>query len=105
MSTTATHDTKRGEDVRARLHVISEMPELFLMELQRWENAVKEFVVESEGAETPDRNERYLIYQTILGIGQSNILAENRWPTTQMHSNHLKLESSSTLSKLSERRS
>jgi (1->4)-alpha-D-glucan 1-alpha-D-glucosylmutase len=67
MITTATHDTKRGEDVRARLNVLSEVPEEWRQGLLRWSriNKRKKFVI--DGQWIPDRNEEYLIYQTLAG--------------------------------------
>jgi (1->4)-alpha-D-glucan 1-alpha-D-glucosylmutase len=64
---TATHDTKRGEDVRARLGALSEMPLQWELALDRWSrlNSSKKSVVEDQPA--PDRNDEYLLYQTLLG--------------------------------------
>jgi (1->4)-alpha-D-glucan 1-alpha-D-glucosylmutase len=65
--TTSTHDTKRSEDVRARLNALSELPQDWRAALSRWGrlNAAKKTVVEDQPA--PDRNEEYLLYQTLLG--------------------------------------
>ena len=60
-NTTATHDTKRGEDVRARLNVLSALANEWLTEVQRWQQlnaAVKGEL---------DSNDEYLIYQNLLG--------------------------------------
>lgn len=64
---TSTHDTKRGEDVRARIDVLSEIPGEWRAALTRWSriNASKKAVVNDEPA--PDRNDEYLLYQTLLG--------------------------------------
>jgi (1->4)-alpha-D-glucan 1-alpha-D-glucosylmutase len=64
---TATHDTKRGEDVRARLNALSEMASELGSVLDRWSrlNSSKKTVVEDQPA--PDRNDEYLLYQTLLG--------------------------------------
>jgi (1->4)-alpha-D-glucan 1-alpha-D-glucosylmutase len=64
---TSTHDTKRGEDVRARLNALSEMPGDWHAALTRWGrlNSSKKRVVEDQPA--PDRNDEYLLYQTLLG--------------------------------------
>ena len=68
MLATATHDTKRGEDVRARINVLSEMPNEWQAALGRWGeiNAAKKSTVDDEAA--PDRNDEYLFYQTLLGM-------------------------------------
>src|SRR5262249_5245646 len=65
--TTSTHDTKRSEDVRARLNALSELPQEWQTALARWGrlNASKKRVVEDQPA--PSRNDEYLLYQAILG--------------------------------------
>jgi (1->4)-alpha-D-glucan 1-alpha-D-glucosylmutase len=64
---TSTHDTKRSEDVRARLNALSELPAEWHAALARWGrlNSSKKTVVEDQPA--PDRNDEYLLYQTLLG--------------------------------------
>lgn len=66
MITTATHDTKRSEDVRARLNVISEMPDEWREHLFRWSRINKKRKTAIEGQWIPDRNEEYLLYQALL---------------------------------------
>ena len=65
---TATHDTKRSEDVRARINVLSEMPKEWRSALTRWTrlNKRKKSVVDSSPA--PSANEEYFIYQTLVGV-------------------------------------
>jgi (1->4)-alpha-D-glucan 1-alpha-D-glucosylmutase len=67
MLASSSHDTKRSEDVRARISVLSEIPDEWEAALGRWAalNEAKKTVVEDEPA--PDRNEEYLLYQTLLG--------------------------------------
>jgi (1->4)-alpha-D-glucan 1-alpha-D-glucosylmutase len=67
MNATTTHDTKRSEDVRARINVLSEIPEQWNIRLQRWSawNADHKTLV--DGKMIPDRNEEYFLYQTLLG--------------------------------------
>ncbi len=63
LSTTSTHDTKRSGDVRARLYVLSEIPD-------RWEQAVRSWAAHNERYRRdgwPDRNTEYLLYQTLVG--------------------------------------
>jgi (1->4)-alpha-D-glucan 1-alpha-D-glucosylmutase len=64
---TATHDTKRGEDVRARINVLSEIPGEWRKAVTRWAelNADKKSLVNGEAA--PDKNDEFLLYQTLLG--------------------------------------
>jgi len=64
---TSTHDTKRSEDVRARMVAISEMPEVWRRSLQRWRLANRRWKRTINDLEAPDGNEEYLLYQTLLG--------------------------------------
>jgi len=64
---TSTHDTKRSEDVRARMVAISEIPELWRRSLQRWHVANHRWKRTINDVEAPDANEEYLLYQTLLG--------------------------------------
>ena len=67
MLATATHDHKRGEDVRARLDVLSEIPREWDHHVRRWArwNARKKAGTSDRSA--PTANDEYLFYQTILG--------------------------------------
>jgi (1->4)-alpha-D-glucan 1-alpha-D-glucosylmutase len=67
LSATATHDTKRGEDVRARINTLSEIPEQWERALWRWHQLNASLRTELEGVEIPDPNEEYLFYQTLIG--------------------------------------
>jgi (1->4)-alpha-D-glucan 1-alpha-D-glucosylmutase len=66
LSTTATHDTKRGEDVRTRLDVLSEMPQEWQRALPRWGRLNKKHRVQIDELTVPDRNDEYLLYQTLV---------------------------------------
>ncbi|MCU0608729.1 MAG: malto-oligosyltrehalose synthase [Chitinispirillaceae bacterium] len=65
MNTTATHDTKRGEDVRARLNVLSEIPMDWLHVVKKWRTMNAPLKKNEEAV--PDPNDEYLFYQTALG--------------------------------------
>lgn len=67
MNATSTHDTKRSEDVRARINVLSEIPEEWEERLRRWSgrNAERKRVLNGDTA--PDPGEEILVYQTLLG--------------------------------------
>ena len=67
LSATSTHDTKRSEDVRARLNVLSEMPAAWRQATTRWARANRRGRVSLEGESYPSRNEEYLLYQTLVG--------------------------------------
>ncbi|MCS6888837.1 MAG: malto-oligosyltrehalose synthase [Chloroflexus sp.] len=67
MVTTSTHDTKRSEDVRARISVLSELPDEWRKQVLQWSrlNAAKRSQI--EGGIAPSRNDEYLLYQTLVG--------------------------------------
>jgi (1->4)-alpha-D-glucan 1-alpha-D-glucosylmutase len=67
MIATSTHDTKRGEDVRARLNVLAEIPNEWREHLFRWSRINKRAKRAIDGQWVPDRNDEYLIYQTLIG--------------------------------------
>jgi (1->4)-alpha-D-glucan 1-alpha-D-glucosylmutase len=72
LNSTCTHDTKRGEDVRARINVLSELPAEWRRRLNSWArwNVKRKRVVDRQSA--PDRNEEIFLYETLLGA----------WPLT-----------------------
>ncbi|MEY4517913.1 MAG: hypothetical protein RLZZ499_512, partial [Cyanobacteriota bacterium] len=63
MNTTATHDTKRGEDARSRLNVLSEIPQEWSRTVNQWREINQ---VHKQGV-VPDANDEYFLYQTLLG--------------------------------------
>lgn len=63
MLATSTHDTKRSEDVRARLALLSEIPGAWRATVARW----SEMNERHRTAEMPDRGAEYLLYQTLVG--------------------------------------
>ena len=68
MLATSTHDTKRSEDVRNRLNVLSEIPRTWSSAVLRWQRMNARFKRTLEdGRVAPDNNEEYLLYQTIAG--------------------------------------
>lgn len=64
---TCTHDTKRGEDVRARMNVLSEIPDVWKSRVYEWSRINSRKKVLIDGRRVPDRNEEYLLYQTLTG--------------------------------------
>src|SRR5207244_11866272 len=67
LSPLSTHDTKRSEDVRARLAVLSEMPDEWRQRLEHWAPLNEPHRRQVDDLPAPDRNEEYLLYQTVLG--------------------------------------
>jgi (1->4)-alpha-D-glucan 1-alpha-D-glucosylmutase len=67
LNATATHDTKRGEDVRARINVLSEMPEEWNYHLKLWSRQNSSKRVRLSKELQPDGNDEYLLYQTLIG--------------------------------------
>jgi malto-oligosyltrehalose synthase/4-alpha-glucanotransferase len=63
MNATATHDTKRGEDVRARLNVLPDLSYEWLEAVSVWQQMNRD--IKQIGA--PDANDEYFIYQTLIG--------------------------------------
>ncbi len=74
MCATATHDTKRGEDVRARISVLSEVPREWQARLARWRRLNRRRREAVGERRAPSRNEEYLFYQTLVGA----------WPLTPL---------------------
>lgn len=64
LNATSTHDTKRSEDVRARIEVLSEMPELWARQVRRWSRI--NAALRRDGI--PHPNEELLVYQTLVGM-------------------------------------
>ncbi len=67
MLTTATHDTKRGEDNRARLAVLSEMPEEWRRQVETWTRILRARRGDVERTAAPDRDDVYMLYQMFVG--------------------------------------
>ena len=76
LSATSTHDTKRGEDVRARINVLSEIPARWYRAVCRWRDINQDKKTWLDGEEVPGSNVEYLLYQTLIGA----------WPLEPMNS-------------------
>ncbi len=68
LNTTATHDTKRGEDSRARINVLSEIPDQWEEMLTRWASINRDMKRTVSGAPAPDGNDECFLYQTLVGV-------------------------------------
>ncbi len=74
MVTTATHDTKRGEDVRARINVLTEFSAEWDRRLRRWSALNRRAKSEVDGVWAPSPDDEYLLYQTLVGAWPIELL-------------------------------
>ncbi|WP_119459236.1 malto-oligosyltrehalose synthase [Rhodospirillaceae bacterium SYSU D60014] len=74
MLATATHDTKRGEDVRTRIDLLSEIPQEWGRHVRRWARLNRRLKRDADGQPEPTANDEYLIYQTLLGAWPVELL-------------------------------
>jgi len=86
---TSTHDSKRGEDVRARINLLSEIPQEWKNILQRWNRINRDKKKETGQEQIPDRNEEYYLYQTILGSYPLNTASMNHEAYTGRIQRHM----------------
>jgi (1->4)-alpha-D-glucan 1-alpha-D-glucosylmutase len=68
LNATSTHDTKRGEDTRCRIHALSEIAEEWTTQVAQWREAHISLRREVDGVEAPTAEEEWLIYQTLAGV-------------------------------------
>ena len=76
MLATSTHDTKLGEDVRARLNVLSELPHEWAREAAKWMRITKTYRTNVDGEAAPDRNDEYRFYQAVIGAWPAEVAAD-----------------------------
>jgi (1->4)-alpha-D-glucan 1-alpha-D-glucosylmutase len=74
---TTTHDTKRAEDARARINVLSEMPEEWRKNVSNWMRINRRNRVRIDGDWVPDRNDEYLFYQALVGAWPAESLEDS----------------------------
>ena len=67
MTAVSTHDTKRSDDVRLRLHLLSEIPGLWSTAVRRWIAHNERYRTGGASDRIPDRKTEYLLYQTLVG--------------------------------------
>ncbi|MEX1230551.1 MAG: malto-oligosyltrehalose synthase [Planctomycetaceae bacterium] len=92
MLSATTHDTKRSADVRARIDVLSELPDLWMSSVERWRSMTRNFRTRVDDKTSPDDAGEYLFYQTVVGL----------WPAPQP-GRHNELPSADALHDLRER--
>src|SRR3954447_8434290 len=76
MLATATHDTKVGEDVRARIDVLSEFPDEWSRQVSRWMRINKAYRTIVDGEPAPDRSDEYRFYQALVGVWPTDVPAD-----------------------------
>jgi (1->4)-alpha-D-glucan 1-alpha-D-glucosylmutase len=81
LNTTSTHDTKRGEDVRARIIVLSELPDEWGMALKSWRKINRKKKKKILGMRVPDANDEYFLYQILLGVFPQNGMTDQPFIT------------------------
>lgn len=79
MLASSTHDSKRSEDVRARIDVLSEIPVLWRLHLRRWRDWNRGKKHAQDGEYAPTRNDEYLLYQTLIGAWPTEKLDDLGW--------------------------
>jgi len=76
MLATATHDTKRGEDNRARLAVLSEIPDEWRRQVETWTRILRARRGDVERVAAPDRDDEYMLYQMLVGSWPIDMLED-----------------------------
>jgi (1->4)-alpha-D-glucan 1-alpha-D-glucosylmutase len=77
MLSTSTHDTKRGEDVRARLAVLSELPDEWEQQVNAWSRILRARRGDLNGTAPPSRNDEYFFYQLLVGSWPAELCGTN----------------------------
>src|SRR5579883_2127512 len=77
MLATATHDHKRGEDVRARLAVLSEIPEIWAETLDQWLAEAASLFTQIEGKPAPSYGDAAILFQMLVGAWPADLSAED----------------------------
>jgi (1->4)-alpha-D-glucan 1-alpha-D-glucosylmutase len=81
MLATSTHDSKRSEDVRARINVLSEIPSVWRRNLGRWRDWNRGKKTTTDDEVVPSRNDEYLLYQTLVGTWPGENFTDEDWAT------------------------
>ncbi len=79
MLASSTHDSKRSEDVRARINVLSEIPQEWQSRLRRWRDWNRTHKTTLEDAPVPARNDEYLLYQILIGAWPIESIDDSAW--------------------------
>ena len=82
LSASATHDTKRGEDARARLYALSEGADVFAQAVARWREMNRPWLTELPDGAAPEPNVEWMLYQALAGIWPEDF---DRGRTEELH--------------------
>ena len=74
MLNSSTHDSKRSEDVRARINVLTEMEPKWRQQVYHWRNLNRGLRTHLDQMTAPSRNDEYAFYQNLLGVWPNEIL-------------------------------
>ena len=74
---TSTHDTKRGEDARARLYTLTEAPQLWATNLARWRQMNQTLVRFLNDGTAPNAADTWMIYQALAGVWPATLLPDD----------------------------
>lgn len=77
LSASSTHDTKRGEDARARLYTLTEQPELFTRAFTEWQALQKPELVALNDGPAPEPEVEWLILQALAGVWPHDLAASD----------------------------
>jgi (1->4)-alpha-D-glucan 1-alpha-D-glucosylmutase len=80
MLATSTHDSKRGEDTRARLAVLAEIPEEWTRQVESWSRILRARRGDIGTQAPPDRNDEYLFYQLLAGTWPAQLIGNDCEP-------------------------
>lgn len=78
LSASSTHDTKRGEDVRARLFALAEDAPRFAALIERWRKTHGDAVVEVDDKPVPEPQVEWMIFQALIGHWPVDLMADDR---------------------------
>ncbi|CAD7041718.1 malto-oligosyltrehalose synthase [Pseudorhizobium endolithicum] len=78
LSATSTHDTKRGEDARARLYTISEAPDHWAASVDRWREINSQAVAHLSGGAAPEPAVEWMLYQALAGVWPADLATDDR---------------------------
>lgn len=79
LNASATHDTKRGEDARVRINVLSRIPSLWQEHVRQWLDINRTFRTTINGRTVPQLNDEYFIYQSMLGGFPEDFKVTDDW--------------------------